>query len=536
MSWNTSLLLSKAVLNPYSNNMHFLGDVTIDGSTNISGGVFVNMPLSDVLADGNSAAGYSIVDVSGIETGTATIGTAGITTGNITTGNISTANISTRLRVNGADTSDNSLVKISSTGNTTTDYLKIYSAVPSTTPDNLLLFRGEPNSGSLNGVLYLGDAFQNQSDANYRIKLDTAGNCFINNGNNSYLGLGTDSPECKLHLNRTDSVSTNFRMSNSVNTAGTDFVCNSSGGFDMANRLSGSNSYIRFLTNGATERMRILNTGNVGINTTNPTTNLDVNGNVKGNYFYVGTPTGVPAGTGMAVQVPSGQCTYHLQSGTANASFVARTTGPCYVGTGTAHPFSLVSNNSIYTTLDTAGNFGIGIQTPGEKLDVAGNALIRNNLDVSGNLNVGGKLSYDTNSLYTELTGSSYTATRVLTDYTPGMTDTFHYIPPSAGLPTYNLIYKISRQMIEKGGELNICLVVDNSTYAGNIDLTVQTYNEVGGAFEGLNLDTTITPMVKTSSQLISGNYAFEYIKIICMANNGSGDPCIVVKRMATNT
>lgn len=584
------------------------------------------------------------------------------------------------LRIGDEATSDDSMLKLSSSTTSDIEYIKVISSVPSTSPDTLFLVTGEASAGSLKGVLYLGDAFQNQSDSNYSVKIDSSGNSFIDSGNNSYLGIGTQTPLAKLHLHRTDGSSTSFMLSNTSNTSGVDILCNSSGGMDITNRQTGSNSYVRFQTNGSTERMRISNAGNVGIGTTSPTTPLDVVGNIRSTgQIYSGTPTSIPTGTGVAVQNTGSQAVAYLQNSTAQGSIVVRdSTNPSYVGTSSAHKFSLVANNSIGLTQDTVGNIGIGTTAPTTKLDVNGitktaglqstNSIytLSNNLsfeppsatgsrniilcqgsssgsspidkvfryrcggggggsregwtghvysyydnpnylvtttsaglqtrlftsltdlndpavlgtvlttlspsgnlgigvssptyklDVSdssrfGNLlttgeiystgavnaessvSIGGKLSYSTNSLYTELTGSSYTATRTLADYTPGMTDTFNYAPPSSGLPTYNLTYKVSRQMIETGGELNVCLTVYGTTFAGNIDITVQTYNEVGGALEGLNLDTTVTPMVKTSSQLISGNYLFEYIKLVFMANNGSGDPCVVVKRLATN-
>jgi hypothetical protein len=98
----------------------------------------------------------------------------------------------------------------------------------------------------------------------------------------SNVGIGTNNPTYTLHLHKA-ATSQDVRIMLSDNTTGT----GAADGFQM---LKGSdqncflfnyeNSFLQFGTNGAA-RMTILAGGNVGINTTNPTALLHVNGNIS---------------------------------------------------------------------------------------------------------------------------------------------------------------------------------------------------------------------------------------------------------------
>ena len=70
-------------------------------------------------------------------------------------------------------------------------------------------------------------------------------------------------------------------------------------------------------------------------------------------------------------------------------------TGP-YIGTSTNHPLSFVTNNSVKLSLTTAGNLGIGTNTPQKLLSVAGGAVLdqnNNNTGTSSNILSFGSLS-----------------------------------------------------------------------------------------------------------------------------------------------
>jgi hypothetical protein len=101
-------------------------------------------------------------------------------------------------------------------------------------------------------------------------------------------GIGTSNPSCKLHVTGTErvfnAISTNDQESSS-------FGCSSGNistiGFYGAGSVNDFNvrigvdldSFIAYTSN--TERMRITNSGNIGIGTTNPTNKLEVAGNIK---------------------------------------------------------------------------------------------------------------------------------------------------------------------------------------------------------------------------------------------------------------
>jgi hypothetical protein len=113
--------------------------------------------------------------------------------------------------------------------------------------------------------------------------------------------------------------------------------------------------------NGATEAMRILNSGNVGIGTTAPTVSLEVkfdDGVLAGEHLlsYVhGTSDGVRTG--------------YYANGTTSTGGLIRSinSNPLFLGT-TSLPQTLTINNG--------GNVGIGTTAPGAKLDVAGTVKI----------------------------------------------------------------------------------------------------------------------------------------------------------------
>lgn len=86
-------------------------------------------------------------------------------------------------------------------------------------------------------------------------------------------------PQSPLHIYRTTNGNM-LQLTNptTTNAAGRGLFINGTGlDFSITNY---ENGYLRFLTNN-TERMRILNTGYVGINTTAPTANFHVNGTVR---------------------------------------------------------------------------------------------------------------------------------------------------------------------------------------------------------------------------------------------------------------
>jgi len=83
MSWNTALQISKAIENPYNADVHFLKDLTVDGNANIGGAITVNLPLKDVLADGDDADGQDITNVGTLTTTDLNVNGTSTLTGNL---------------------------------------------------------------------------------------------------------------------------------------------------------------------------------------------------------------------------------------------------------------------------------------------------------------------------------------------------------------------------------------------------------------------------------------------------------------------
>ena len=219
-----------------------------------------------------------------------------------------------------------------------------------------------------------------------RLRIDSSGN----------VGIGATSSGAKLEVEQSNSGTNTVFLSNSYNNKG--FRTGNAGyatfsGYQDGNNTSSGNAYgaliglntfyngtsfyndnqyvdpssvlfkdgnILFHTNDISaignftpsERLRITKTGNVGIGTNSPTplgtniTTLDIQGS-SGGGFRFGTTGGIEAGI------------YNTSSGT-------------YIGSISNVPLYLRANNSTKATILANGDVGIGITSPGEKLEVNG--------------------------------------------------------------------------------------------------------------------------------------------------------------------
>jgi hypothetical protein len=144
-----------------------------------------------------------------------------------------------------------------------------------------------------------------------------------------------------------------------------------------------TNHDILFMTSG-TERIRINNVGNLGINTTNPEYKLKV---VAGGGVY--------------------QAVY--SDNTTDLGFLATNTGGWF-GTITDHDLILFSNNVRGATLRSGGNFGIGTSVPESLLHVGASGTL--NFTGTGDVYVQNDIEVD-GGIYTSITASKCVQTDV---------------------------------------------------------------------------------------------------------------------------
>jgi hypothetical protein len=206
-------------------------------------------------------------------------------------------------------------------------------------------------------------------------------------GNANYfadnVGIGTTSPAYKLDVNGNAKVTDLtlldpnepvLRLQHSGRTWGTDsggfieFYDNSArggwlgygGGYDgnlyLTNQLTGKG--IKFKTQD-TDRMTIDSAGNVGIGTTAPTTNLDVNGQIR-------IRGGSPVAGKVLTSDATGLATW--QAATGGGIGGSGTTNYLPIFTGT----SSIGNSVVY---QSGSNIGIGTTSPAAKLDIRGDEV-----------------------------------------------------------------------------------------------------------------------------------------------------------------
>lgn len=144
-------------------------------------------------------------------------------------------------------------------------------------------------------------------------------------------------------------ISGNVKATGDFEQTGNNVFVNTS--YDMYLQTNASGTGIIFRTSGATERMRITSTGNVGIGTTSP--------NI--------------GGWGKAVTLQgTGNAAFEATDGTVRTSLIAAAGSAGYVSTDTDHPLLFRTNSAERMRITNTGNVGIGTTSPNEKLEVLG--------------------------------------------------------------------------------------------------------------------------------------------------------------------
>jgi hypothetical protein len=212
--------------------------------------------------------------------------------------------------------------------------------------------------------------------ASEKMRITSAGN----------VGIGASAPATRLHVEGAD---TELRVQSTTSSNGYIRFLNTSGSmsigmsgaatntlltYDRTNSqtvheyLGGASGYHYWATNG-TERMRITNTGNVGIGTASP--------RAVTNY----TNIGISGTSGSFIDFFTGATRYGTIFGTSAS---------LDVGTPTATPLTLTTNATERMRILSGGNVGIGTTTPAQKLSVAGTIE-----STTGGVIVPDQLAYD---------------------------------------------------------------------------------------------------------------------------------------------
>jgi len=199
--------------------------------------------------------------------------------------------------------------------------------------------------------------------------------------------VGTTSPNAKLEVAGTGQFLTGASGIQLYGTGGSGNI-NSLGANDLVVMVDGD------------EKMRVRDSGNVGVGTSIPGEKLEVDGNVKAtgrvysNTYFESTDNAVvlaPSEAGTVYLRPNGADTgagaFSLNS-SGNATFAGdvsmvggNSTGKFAVGTSSVHPsFDFYNQGTAYfngattvdDTLTVTGNIGVGTTSPNAKLDVNG--------------------------------------------------------------------------------------------------------------------------------------------------------------------
>ncbi|NCN95301.1 MAG: hypothetical protein GW917_01110, partial [Bdellovibrionales bacterium] len=225
-----------------------------------------------------------------------------------------------------------------------------------------------------NGVLDFG----NYSGGNAWLQVTDATNLATNynlilNPNGGNVGIGTISPnsDSLLHIN-SSTATTRIRFSDSSNSSGS-VLASVSGVTRIANQV-GASGAIALDTN-SLERMRIDSSGNVGIGTTVPTSNLEINSATTPDSKLAFSIVDNEQATSLSTlpELFGGSITHNFRTGNRDLAFINRnfTSQAGNQGFTFAQQTATGTFNIPMVIDGDTGNVGIGTTAPSQPFEVA---------------------------------------------------------------------------------------------------------------------------------------------------------------------
>ena len=294
----------------------------------------------------------------------------------------------------------NERMRIASSGNvgigSSTPTQKLFSAVDSTLPIPTSASMGSSTSGVANGIgihntnnsaQYSGLTLETKTtnasrwlianewksnfngDLVFRSRIDGSSSSeILRLKSDGKVGIGTTSPSTNLDISSGGDATINLKASGQSNGLQLSQLTSDGGSSISAT----NNNYLKFSTN-ATERMRITNAGNVGIGTSSPSTNLQIEANDN-------------LTTTFPVKITNSAGSGFTELG-------------CYAINTSAVDLVLQAGGNEGLRIDKDnGNVGIGTSSPGTKLEVVGTGVNGIELGEQSDGNDSSRLFFTNNS------------------------------------------------------------------------------------------------------------------------------------------